>query len=281
MTSWFIAHEAGVRSIAFASVFLAMAIAEVFFEARPRRVARRTRWLHNLGLTLVNTILLRVALPAGAVAAALWSAESGFGLLHRVSGNAAIEIAVAIVVMDLVIYGQHVLFHAVPVLFRLHQVHHADVDFDVTLGTRFHPMEMLLSMGIKLAAIALLGASVVAVVLFETILAVSSLFNHGNVRLPQVLDRVLRWIVVTPAMHTIHHSVEREDRDTNFGFSIALWDRLFGTYRSDSVMLQPTIGMSEHQEGPRQTFFWMMMLPFRSARTPAEAAHVDSHREAA
>lgn len=263
MTGWVVTHETALRGIAFASVFLAMAVAEVFAEERPRRVARRTRWLHNLGLTLINTVVLRFLLPLGALSAALWSARRGFGLLHLVDWHPVFEVALSMVVLDLVIYGQHVLFHAVPLLFRFHQVHHADVDFDVTLGARFHPVEMLLSMILKLAAVAVLGASAAAVVLFETLLAVTSLFNHGNVRLPQALDHMLRWFLVTPAMHSIHHSTERADRESNFGFCIPLWDRLFGTYRSASVMARPSIGMPEYQQGTPQTLRWMLLLPVR------------------
>jgi sterol desaturase/sphingolipid hydroxylase (fatty acid hydroxylase superfamily) len=281
MTGWIVTHEAVFRGTAFASVFLAMAIAEVFLEERPRRVARRTRWLRNLGLTLINTVVLRVVFPVGAVSAALWSAQRGFGLLHLVDWHPVIEIVLSIVVLDLVVYGQHVFFHAVPMLFRFHQVHHADVDFDVTLGTRFHPVEMLLSMVIKLAAVAGLGTGATAVVLFETILAVTSLFNHGNVRLPHALDRLLRWFLVTPAMHAIHHSTERADRDTNFGFSIPLWDRLFRTYRSESVVARPAIGMPEHQQVTRQTLRWMVMLPFRSSIERMNPARGESHQEAA
>ena len=265
MTGWVATHEAALRATAFGAVFLAMALAEVFVEERPLRLPRRTRWLHNLGLTLVNTIVLRVLFPLGAVSAALWSAERGFGLLHLTGWPPLLEIVLSMAVLDLVVYGQHLLFHAVPLLFRFHQVHHADVDFDVTLGTRFHPVEMLLSMTLKLAAIALLGASAAAVVLFETLLAAASLFNHANVRLPRALDRVLRWFVVTPAMHSIHHSAERADRNTNFGFCIPLWDRLFGTYRSAPSVERPVIGMPEFQQAAPQTLRWMLMLPARGA----------------
>lgn len=264
MSTWIVTHEALLRGIAFGAVFLIVAIAETMTEARPLRVARRSRWLHNLSLTLLNTIVLRLVFPAGAVAAAIWSTEHRFGILHMVNWHPVAEIVLTLVALDLVIYGQHVLFHAVPILFRFHQVHHADVDFDVTLGTRFHPMEMLLSMLIKLGAAALLGASAVAIVLFETILAVASLFNHGNVRLPGALDRMLRLILVTPAMHSIHHSSEPADRDTNFGFSIPVWDRLFGTYREASAVAHPAIGMPEHQQDTHQTLRWMLRLPLRT-----------------
>jgi sterol desaturase/sphingolipid hydroxylase (fatty acid hydroxylase superfamily) len=229
---WIASNAVLLRGVPFVAVFATMATAEALLEARPRRVPRRSRWIHNLGLMLLNTAVLRLLFPIGAAGASLWATKHEFGLLHLASWPAAVELVLAIVVLDLVIYGQHVLFHSVPFLFRVHNVHHADIDFDVTLGSRFHPVEMLLSMGIKLGAVALIGASVSAVVLFETLLAVTSLFNHANVRLPFGVDRVLRWFVVTPAMHSVHHSADRADRDTNFGFSIPWWDRLFGTYRA-------------------------------------------------
>lgn len=264
MSEWVVTHEAALRGVVFLSTFAVIALAEVFAQARPRRMARRGRWLHNVALTLVNTAMLRIAFPVGAVAAALWADGRGFGLLHLVAWHPAVELVLAIAVLDLVIYGQHRVFHAVPLFFRFHQVHHADIDFDVTLGTRFHPVEMLLSMLLKLAAVALLGAGAAAVVLFEIVLASASLFNHGNVRLPERLDRILRWVVVTPAMHSIHHSTEVADRDTNFGFSSPWWDRLFRTYRAQSVVPRPAIGMSEYQQGTLQTLRWMLILPFRT-----------------
>jgi sterol desaturase/sphingolipid hydroxylase (fatty acid hydroxylase superfamily) len=280
MSGWIEANALVLRSVSFAGIFAIMAIAEAMLEARPRRVARRRRWLHNLGLMLLNTAVLRLLFPIGAAGAALWSAKHGFGLLHLASWPAAVELLLAIVVLDLVIYGQHVLFHSVPFLFRVHKVHHADVDFDVTLGSRFHPVEMLLSMGIKLGAVALIGVSVPAVVVFETLLAVTSLFNHANVRLPIAVDRVLRWFVVTPAMHSVHHSADRADRDTNFGFSIPWWDRVFGTYRPRSSSERPSIGMPELQFQTRQTLGWMLALPFRSGR-PRPAAESGEYQRAA
>lgn len=269
-----------LRGASFIAVFATMAIAEALLEARPRRVARRSRWIHNLGLMLLNTAVLRLLFPIGAVGAALWTTKHGFGLLHLTSWPAAVELVLAIVLLDLVIYGQHVLFHAVPFLFRVHEVHHVDIDFDVTLGSRFHPVEMLLSMGIKLGAVALLGAGTSAVVLFETLLAVTSLFNHANVRLPFSIDRALRWLVVTPAMHSVHHSADRRDRDTNFGFSIPWWDRLFGTYRERPSSEPPAFGMPELQFQTRQTLRWMLALPFRRAR-PRPAQERQSLRQAA
>lgn len=280
MSGWIENNAVLLRGASFVAVFATMAIAEALLEARPRRVARRNRWIDNLGLMLLNTAVLRFLFPIGAVGAALWSAEHGFGLLHLTSWPVAVELVLAIVLLDLVIYGQHVLFHSVPFLFRVHKVHHADIDFDVTLGSRFHPVEMLLSMGIKLGAVALIGASVPAVVLFETLLAVTSLFNHANVRLPFAIDRVLRWFLVTPAMHSVHHSADRADRDTNFGFSIPWWDRLFGTYRARPSSERPAVGMPELQFETRQTIRWMLALPFRRSLTQ-RAAETPTYQKAA
>lgn len=271
MSDWVETNALVLRGVSFVGAFSIMAVAEAFLEARPRRLARRQRWVHNLALTFLNTFLLRLVFPIGAVSAALWSAEQGRGLLHHLTLPASAELLLAIVLLDLVIYGQHVLFHAVPFLFRFHAVHHADIDFDVTLGSRFHPAEMLLSMGIKLGAVAVIGASPSAVILFETLLAVTSLFNHANVRFPARADRILRWFVVTPAMHSIHHSVEEEDRNTNFGFSIPWWDRLFGTYRVRPSRERAAIGMPWSPYTTRQTLRWMLALPFRPAGAAPEA----------
>lgn len=266
MSGWIESNALVLRGASFVAIFVMMAIAEAGLEARTRRVARRGRWTHNLGLMMLNTAVLRLLFPVGAAGAALWSAKHGFGLLHLGNWPAAVELVLAIVALDLVIYAQHVLFHSVPFLFRVHEVHHADIDFDVTLGSRFHPIEMLLSMGIKLGAVALLGASVPAVIVFETLLAVTSLFNHANVRFPDTVDRALRWFVVTPAMHSVHHSAHRVDRDTNFGFGMPWWDRLFGTYRARGSSPRLAVGLPELQFQTRQTLPWLLALPFQSGR---------------
>lgn len=272
MSRWIVTHEALLRASAFIVVFMVVAIAETVVEARPLRVPRQKRWPHNLGLTVLNTVVLRLIFPLGATSAALWSAAHGIGFLQLVALPPIVKAVLAIAMLDLTIYGQHVLFHSVPLLFRFHQVHHADIDFDVTLGTRFHPVEMVLSMVIKVTVLVVIGASAAAVVLFEIILAATSLFNHGNLRVPRPIDRVLRWLVVTPAMHAVHHSAERSDRNSNFGFSVPWWDRLFGTYRERPVVNPPLIGMPSHQSGDGQTLRWMLGLPFRSMdrRRPAD-----------
>jgi sterol desaturase/sphingolipid hydroxylase (fatty acid hydroxylase superfamily) len=228
---------------------------------------------------LLNTALLRLVFPAGATVAALWAAGHRSGILQRVDLPELAELVLAVVALDFIIYWQHRAFHAVPLLFRFHEVHHADIDFDVTLGSRFHPIEMLLSMGIKLGAVVALGASPAAVVVFETILAVTSLFSHGNLGIPASLDRVLRWVLVTPAMHSVHHSVVVPEQQSNFGFFVPWWDRLFGTYRQRSERAEPVIGISEFQAELAQSIVWMLALPFRHARSRA-TARVKEHQEA-
>lgn len=222
-----------IRLACFASVLAAMALWEVFAPRRPQEIGRAWRWPNNLGVVVVDTIVVRLLFPTAAVGVALLGEERGWGLLNNLALPAWIEIVIAVVVLDLVIYLQHVLFHAVPMLWRLHRMHHADLEFDVTTGVRFHPVEIILSMIIKIGAVAALGAPALGVLAFEVLLNATSMFNHGNVRLPCALDRVLRWIVVTPEMHRVHHSIERRETDSNFGFNLPWWDRLFGTYRAE------------------------------------------------
>lgn len=279
MTTWIVLHEPLLRGSGFVAMFVTVALAETFSEARQLRVGRRRRWMHNLGLTALNTAMLRLVFPAGATAAAFWAATHGIGLLRLIALPPSVEIVLAMAMLDLTIYAQHRLFHSTPALFRFHQVHHADVDFDVTLGSRFHPVEMFLSMLIKIAAVVVIGASAPAVVLFELVLAATSLFNHGNVRIPSSLDRLLRLLIVTPAMHTVHHAVDRADRDSNFGFAISWWDHILGTYRDRSAVASPAFGLPEHQSGIDQTLAWMLLLPFLRTRRRHVSTHI--HQEAA
>jgi sterol desaturase/sphingolipid hydroxylase (fatty acid hydroxylase superfamily) len=222
-----------IRLGCFAGVLAAMALWEVFAPRRPQTIGRVLRWPNNLGVVVVDTIIVRLLFPTAAVGVALLGEERGWGLLNNVALPAWSEVLIAVVVLDLVIYLQHVLFHAVPALWRLHRMHHADLEFDVTTGVRFHPVEIVISMVIKIGAVAALGAPALGVLAFEVLLNATSMFNHGNVRLPRALDRVLRWIVVTPEMHRVHHSIERRETDSNFGFNLPWWDRLFGTYRAE------------------------------------------------
>jgi len=198
------------------------------------------------------------------VSMALLAQKSGWGLLNNFVLPYWLEVAVGVIVLDLIIYLQHVMFHTVPVLWRLHMMHHADLDFDVTTGLRFHPIEMILSMGIKLSAVVLMGSPAVAVLIFEVLLNATSMFNHGNIRLPSSVDRVLRFFVVTPDMHRVHHSVVIRETNSNFGFNLPWWDRLLGTYRDQPASGHEgmTIGLSQFRDAKRLTLPWMLALPF-------------------
>jgi sterol desaturase/sphingolipid hydroxylase (fatty acid hydroxylase superfamily) len=237
MPDLILAHEPIIRFGCFGGVLLAMVAWEAVAPKRRRLVSRWIRWPSNLGVVALNTLALRLVFPAAAVGIAALAQQRGWGLLNDVELPEWIEIGVAFVLLDLAIYLQHVMFHAVPALWRLHRMHHADLDFDVTTGARFHPIEILLSMGVKIVVIVALGAPTIAVLIFEVLLNATSLFNHGNVGLPDTLDRILRWIVVTPDMHRVHHSVVPNETNSNFGFNLPWWDRLLGTYRA-----QPAAG---------------------------------------
>jgi len=219
---------------------------------------------------VLNTVVLRLLFPLAAVGVAAFCAENGWGLLNHFQVPFWVAVPLAVIAMDFVIWLQHVMVHAVPALWRLHRVHHADLDYDVTTGARFHPIEIILSMLIKFATITVLGPPVVAVVIFEVMLNATALFNHGNIRLPGAIDRVLRWVLVTPDMHRVHHSVEDDETNSNFGFSLTWWDRLFGTYRDQprAGHLGMTIGIHGHTD-PREVdrLDGMLLLPFKGEVT--------------
>jgi sterol desaturase/sphingolipid hydroxylase (fatty acid hydroxylase superfamily) len=210
-----------------------MAIWEVLAPRRPQAIARRTRWSNNLGVVVVDTLAVRVLFLARAVGVAMLAEAQGWGLLNVLPAPGWVAVPVSVLLLDFVIYGQHIAFHHLPVLWRLHRMHHADLEFDITTGVRFHPVEIVLSMVIKAAMVLALGAPPLAALVFEMLLNATSMFNHGNVRLTKRVDQVLRWLVVTPEMHRVHHSVLRRETDSNFGFNLPWWDRLFGTYRPE------------------------------------------------
>ncbi|GAB6042678.1 sterol desaturase family protein [Endothiovibrio diazotrophicus] len=268
--AWILDHEPAIRLGCFLGVFVAVALAEWWAPRRRPLLPRAARWAHNIALVVLNSVLLRLLFPAAAVGVAAFAAGQGWGLLHHYEVPALPALIAAMLVLDLVIYLQHVMVHAVPALWRLHRVHHADLDYDLTTGARFHPLEILLSMLIKFAAIVVIGPPVAAVVLFEVVLNATAMFNHGNLRLPEVLDRWLRWIVVTPDMHRVHHSVEDDEANSNFGFNLPWWDRLFGTYRDQPRAGHQgmTIGI-HHYRDPRQVdrLPGMLWLPFRGRVT--------------
>jgi len=220
MSSVLLAHEPAIRLTFFGGVFAAMMFWEALAPRRRRLVSRWARWPSNLGIVVLNTLLLRAVFPVAAVGLAALGEQRGWGLLNNVAVPSWMKIIAAVVLLDLAIYLQHVMFHAVPALWRLHRMHHADLDFDVTTGARFHPLEILLSMGLKLAVVNALGAPAVAVLIFEVALNATAMFNHGNVGLPLTFDRVLRWLVVTPDMHRVHHSTVVNARPTAISVSI-------------------------------------------------------------
>lgn len=259
-------HEAALRLAAFVLVFAVVAGWEAIVPRRSRRFTRVERWPHNLGLSALNAVLLRLVAPGAAVAVAVAGEAHGWGLLNALALPAWVGMVVAVLLLDLAIYFQHVLFHAVPALWRLHRVHHADTDFDVTTATRFHPVEIGLSVGIKCAAVAAIGAPAVAVVAFEILLNATAMFNHANGRLSAATDRWLRWLVVTPDMHRVHHSTVPRETNSNFGFSLPYWDRLFGTYRAQPAMGHEamTIGLDLFREREELRFDRLLSQPFRS-----------------
>ena len=263
ISDWIIVNEPTVRLGAFFGVFAAMALWEVIAERRDLRAPKGSRWLANISLVVVNTVAMRFVLPVAAVGVAAIAIERGWGLFNNLAVPSAVAIVGSIVILDLCIYLQHVMFHAVPALWRLHMVHHADVDFDVTTGSRFHTIEILLSMGIKIAIVAALGPPVVAVVIFEVVLNATAMFNHANVRLPLGVDRVLRLVVVTPDMHRVHHSVKSRECNSNFGFNLPWWDRLLGTYRDQPADGHEAMRIGvNHIDETRQPLPWLLALPF-------------------
>src|SRR3954469_471200 len=259
--------EPVIRLGTFASVLALMAAWEFIAPRRRQHVGRLWRWPNNLGVVVIDTVVVRLLFPTAAVGVALVAEARGWGVLNTLPLPPWLKVILAVVLLDLAIYGQHVMFHAVPVLWHLHRMHHADLEFDVTTGVRFHPIEIVLSMLIKFAVVVLLGAPAVGVLLFEVLLNATSIFNHGNVRLPAGVDRVLRWLVVTPEMHRVHHSIERRETDSNFGFNLPWWDCLFGTYRA-----QPALGHAgmvtgiEQFREPRELWLHRMLIqPLRGA----------------
>lgn len=268
MPEFISANEPAIRLGFFLGIFALVALWEV---AAPRRALSQPRWLRwygNIGIVAFNTAVVRLLVPLAPVALAVLATERGWGLLNLVALPFWFEVALSVIVLDLVIYLQHVMFHAVPALWRLHRMHHADLDFDVTTGSRFHPVEIFLSVLLKMAAVAVIGPPAVAVLIFEVLLNGTSMFNHGNVRLPAALDRVLRWFVVTPDMHRVHHSDIPAETNSNFGFNLPWWDRLFGTYRAQPALGHEgmTVGLDVFREAGELHLHRMLLQPFRRGR---------------
>lgn len=259
-------HEPEIRLGFFVGIFAIVAIWELVAPRRALTVSKTLRWSSNLGLVVLNTLLLRLIFPLAAIGVAAFCTTNGWGALNQFQVPFWLAVPLAVIAMDFVIWLQHVMVHAVPVLWRLHRVHHADLDYDLTTGSRFHPIEIALSMLIKVATITVLGPPVVAVVIFEVLLNAAAMFNHGNIRLPASMDRVMRWVIVTPDMHRVHHSVEDDETNSNFGFNLPWWDRLLGTYREQprAGQVGMTIGIHGHTDLREVARLdGMLLMPFK------------------
>ena len=269
-------HETWLRLSVFFGIFFIMALWEIIAPRRSLSFGKK-RWFANLGIVVLNSFVARLVLPMGAVGAALWAETHAFGLLALFHFSDVFIIFIAIILLDFIIYAQHVMFHRIPILWRLHQVHHADRDIDVTTGLRFHPIEIIISMLIKMAAVVLLGVPVVAVIIFEVILNAMAMFNHSNVRLPKAIDALIRLLLVTPDVHRVHHSIIYNETNSNYGFNLSVWDRFCGTYKAqpDLGHDKVVIGLPDLQQAPTHQLFWMLRLPFTSKtqeNTPANKA---------
>jgi len=263
---WLVDHEPQIRITFFFGIFVVMAIWEIKYPRRQLIVSKVTRWINNISLVVLNSVLLRFIFPTLAVGVSVFATEQQWGILNHYSLPFVLSVFISFVFLDLIIYLQHVLVHAVPALWRLHRVHHSDKDYDLTTGARFHPIEIIISMLIKFSAIIVIGAPVVAVIIFEVVLNTMAMFNHANVKLPTSIDGKIRKLLVTPDMHRVHHSIEDDETNSNFGFNLSIWDRLFGTYRN-----QPRAGHEDMIIGIR-TFTdnkdvvslpGLLMLPFK------------------
>lgn len=263
--SGILANEPLIRLLAFAGIFAVMATWELMAPRRTQKIGRGARWPSNIAIVVLDTALVRLIFPMTAVGIALLAEAKRWGLFYSFGLSPWVAVPLGVVLLDLAIYLQHVLFHAVPALWRLHRMHHADLEFDVTTGARFHPIEILLSMGIKLGVITALGMPALAVLVFEVLLNATSMFNHSNVRMPIGLDRIIRWIVVTPDMHRVHHSIAARETNSNFGFNLPWWDRLFGTYRDQPAAGHDamTIGIAQFRDPAEQRIDHMLTQPFR------------------
>ena len=278
MSETILVQEPMLRLGVFLGVLMAMVAWEVVAPRRRREIPRVIRWTNNLALVVVDTVILRLSFPILAVGLALIAEERGWGLFNALEVPRWLAVLMSILLLDLAIYLQHVLFHAAPALWRLHRMHHTDLEFDVTTGLRFHPVEILLSMAIKLAVVAALGAPAVAVLIFEVLLNATAMFNHANVRLPKGVDRVLRRIVVTPDMHRVHHSVIPNETNSNFGFNLPWWDRLLGTYRAQPKARHEgmTIGIEQFRT---TRDLWLDRMLIQPLRGPASGGALDTRPE--
>jgi len=261
-------HEPLWRVAVFVVLLALFALWELLAPARRAEIPRVLRWSNNFAMVVLDTLVLRLVFPGLAVGVASIATNNGWGLFPAINVSGALAVVAGVLLLDLAIYGQHVLFHNVPVLWRLHRMHHADPHFDVSTALRFHPIEIVLSMAIKMGVVLALGLAPVAVILFEILLSATALFNHSNVRLPGAFEPLVRMVVVTPDMHRVHHSDIRSETDSNYGFCLPWWDRLFGTYTAQPSRGHSGMGIGIGRFGTRrdQWLDRLLIQPFRNDR---------------
>lgn len=264
MQELFFEYESYIRLGAFLGIFALLTIWEISTPKRALLELRRFRWFSNIGLIVISSILVRFILPTAAVGVALHVEQDNLGFLNHYDLPFLLQFVLAFVLMDLAIYFQHVMFHALPLFWRFHRVHHSDLDCDITTGLRFHPFEIAISIIFKFIVIISIGAPVLAVVIFEIILNAASMFTHSNIKIPASFEYIVRWFIVTPDMHRIHHSVKENESNSNFGFFISIWDRILGTYTNDpeSGHINMKIGLKNFREPKWQNLRWLIYLPF-------------------
>lgn len=259
-------NEPLIRLTCFIGIFTAVAMWELFAPRRTQQFSRWVRWPSNIGISVLNTVLVRIISPSALIGMALFADERSWGLLNHVAMASWLAIILAVLLLDLAVYFQHRVFHRIPILWRLHRMHHADLEFDVTTGARFHPIEILISLAFKLAIVALLGAPAIAVLVFEVTLNATSMFNHGNIRIPLDIEKYLRWMIVTPDMHRVHHSIVHDEMNSNFGFNVPWWDRLLHTYRAQPRAGHDgmTIGVEQFRSAVELRLDRLLIQPFLS-----------------
>lgn len=263
---WILQNEPWIRATVFFGLLFLFMTMELVFPRRQPVISRIIRWSNNIGLVFLNTLLIRILLPMATVGVAYWAQENGLGLFNWLEWHRWLEILLAVIILDCAIYWQHRLFHMVPLLWKLHRVHHVDQDIDVTTGARFHPIEIFLSLGIKFLLVCLLGPAAVAVIIFEVLLNGVAMFNHANIRFPLLADRILRLVVVTPDMHRVHHSRIVTETNSNFGFNLPWWDRLFGSYQAEPKQghIEMKIGVKDYDQlSQTQYLHHLLALPFK------------------
>lgn len=267
MNQWIIANESTIRLIIFILVLALVISAEILFPRRKHTMRRPLRWMSNLGLVVINAVVLRILMPGLAIASAWYASQHNIGLFNYFSIHPIVGIIISVLLLDMAIYWQHRIFHMMPMFWRLHRLHHSDIEYDVTTGVRFHPIEIVLSFLLKSLLILIIGVPVIGVIVFETILNAAAMFNHGNFKLPIKLDYYLRKIIVTPDMHRVHHSTKPGEMHRNFGFNISLWDHVFGSYKDQPQdgHKEMLIGMDKFRNLKEQSLLSLIQQPFRKS----------------